>query len=96
MKILITGAGGFLGWHLRCRLHALHGHEVFAVDRSTMADLDRLMIGADAVIHVAGVNRAPDEEVFTGNIDLAEMVGAAALLWPRLPRPPSRPSGYFP
>ena len=31
MKIVVTGAKGFLGWHLRCRLAALTDHEVVAV-----------------------------------------------------------------
>lgn len=77
MKILITGASGFLGWHLRCRLHALHDHEVVAIDRSNMADLTELMVGVEAVFHVAGVNRATDEEVVAGNVALAEAVADA-------------------
>lgn len=77
MKILITGAGGFLGWHLRCRLHAQHDHEVVPVDRSTMADLAELVHGVDAVIHVAGVNRADDDQMLHGNTELARTVAAA-------------------
>lgn len=74
MRILITGAGGFLGWHLRCRLHAMTDHEVVTVDRSSFGDLDQMMDGVDAIIHVAGINRASDEEVTDGNIALARSV----------------------
>jgi len=72
MKVVITGAGGFLGWHLRCRLRALGTHRVEAVDRAAFADLASVLPGADAVIHVAGVNRARDDrEVTDGNVNLA-------------------------
>ncbi|MBC7596537.1 MAG: SDR family oxidoreductase [Kineosporiaceae bacterium] len=77
MKIVLTGAGGFLGWHLRCRLRALHDFEVVAIDRSTIDQLPAAMHDADAVIHVAGVNRASDEEVVAGNVALAQAVANA-------------------
>lgn len=79
MRIVLTGAGGFLGWHLRCRLRALHDHDVVAVDRAAMADLDRLVSDADAIVHVAGVNRADDSELVADNVALAQAVSDAAL-----------------
>ena len=78
MKILLTGAAGFLGWHTRARLRALTEHEVVAVDRDEWADLATYAAGADAIIHVAGVNRGSDAEVAQGNIDLARVVADAA------------------
>ncbi|KRE35495.1 capsule biosynthesis protein CapF [Janibacter sp. Soil728] len=78
MKILLTGSNGFLGWHTRLRLHALTDHEVVPVGRQEWGGLDRLVAGADAVIHVAGVNRAEtDNEVREGNVSLAEDLAAA-------------------
>lgn len=78
MKIVITGAAGFLGWHLRCRFAALHReHEVIAVDRAGFGRLADLCAGADAVIHVAGINRGEDGEVHDGNVDLARAVARA-------------------
>ena len=71
MKILLTGAAGFLGWHTRVRLRALTDHEVVAVDRDEWPDLARYAKGIDAVVHVAGLNRGPDADVEQGNIDLA-------------------------
>jgi UDP-2-acetamido-2,6-beta-L-arabino-hexul-4-ose reductase len=47
------------------------------VTRSTWSDLDRLVADADAVLHIAGVNRGPDSEVRDGNIGLATDVAAA-------------------
>ena len=71
MKILLTGAEGFLGWHLRCRVHATTDHEVVAVGRADWDRLPELAAGVDAVIHVAGVNRATDDELVEVNVSLA-------------------------
>lgn len=80
MKILLTGADGFLGWHLRCRVHATTDHEVVPVGRGEWARLPELAVDVDAVIHVAGVNRATDEELVATNValarDLAEALAA--------------------
>ncbi len=78
MKILLTGAHGFLGWHTRARLRALTDHEVVTVGREQWADLGKHTEGVDAIIHVAGVNRASDAEVERGNVDLARSVADAA------------------
>lgn len=78
MKIVLTGAGGFLGWHTRLRLHALTDHEVVPVTRTTWTDLPRLVAEADAVIHLAGVNRAESgDAVREGNLELADDLAAA-------------------
>lgn len=78
MRIVITGASGFLGWHTRLRLRALTDHEVVPVGRAEWPALSSLIHDADAVIHVAGVNRADsDDEVSGGNVRLAEDVAAA-------------------
>jgi len=70
----ITGAAGFLGWHIRCRLHALGIPSVLAT-RETFADaalLEAFCDSADVIVHVAGVNRASsDSEVVEGNRWLA-------------------------
>ena len=79
MRVLLTGASGFLGWHTRVRLRATTDHETIPVTRSTWSDLDRLVADADAVLHIAGVNRGPDGEVRDGNIRLAHDVAAAVL-----------------
>lgn len=86
MRIAITGAGGFLGWHLRCRLATFTDHEVVAVDRDDFADLPALARDADAIIHLAGVNRGTDEEVAEGNVALARTVAYAVRSSDRAPR----------
>lgn len=75
MRLLITGAAGFLGWHLRSRLFAQAADvEVVAVDKAEWVDLAHHCAGVDAVIHLAGVNRATPEEVSQGNVDLAQQL----------------------
>lgn len=78
MRVLLTGAHGFLGWHTRLRLHALTDHEILPVGRDGWSRLPDLMAATDAVIHLAGVNRAEtDEEVERGNTRLAEDLSSA-------------------
>jgi UDP-2-acetamido-2,6-beta-L-arabino-hexul-4-ose reductase len=77
LKILVTGAEGFLGWHTRVRMRALTTHDVVSVSRDNWTDLSSLARGADAVMHIAGVNRGADRDVEQGNIDLAGDVGEA-------------------
>lgn len=78
MRIVLTGATGFLGWHTRLRLHAQREHTVVAITRDTWGSLSEAMKGADAVIHIAGVNRTDSEaEVQKANITLADDLVAA-------------------
>lgn len=72
--VVVTGAAGFLGWHLRCRLRAVTGHRVISVDRAAWqpAALSRALAGAQTVVHLAGVNRGADDDVEQGNVSLAE------------------------
>ena len=78
MRVLVTGGAGFLGWHLRARLRAQGEHEFTWIDRDTWGDLATRIADADAVIHLAGINRADDDELLRGNRTLAEEVVAAA------------------
>ena len=76
MKILVTGADGFLGWHTRARLSCLTEHEVVPVGRETWADLPGLAEGADAILHLAAMNKfTPEAE--DANAGLAADVAAA-------------------
>lgn len=72
MRIALTGADGFLGWHTRLRLHSLGQDDVVPVTRGTWNDLAARLADCQAVIHVAGVNRGTDTEVEEKNIELAE------------------------
>lgn len=80
-RIAITGGYGFLGWHTACRLRALEKVEPVRLGRDDFADVDRLISklnDVDAVIHIAGINRADsDDEVEQGNIALAATLAKA-------------------
>lgn len=80
-KIAITGGNGFLGWHTACRLRALHGVEPVRLGRSDLADPTRLaeVVGSvDAVLHIAGINRAStDDQVEGGNVEIANCLAEA-------------------
>jgi UDP-2-acetamido-2,6-beta-L-arabino-hexul-4-ose reductase len=73
VKVAVTGASGFLGWHLRCALHA-EGFEEVAVTRADFTDpavLRSRLCGVDAIIHAAGANRGSDNAVEQTNMSLA-------------------------
>lgn len=86
MKVVVTGAAGFLGWHTRVRLKALTDHTVLSVDRHGWKELPMIAAGADAVIHIAGVNRGEPESVERDNICLAEELAAAIRKAPTIRR----------
>ena len=85
MKILITGAKGFVGKNLVASLENIQNgkdrtHPELAIDTLYCYDIDTpeelLLEGvkeADFVFHLAGVNRPEREEDFiTGNVDFSE------------------------
>lgn len=78
MKILVTGATGFVGRNLVAELEA-HGHEVFACTRETSeAEFQRYCQHAEFVYHLAGVNRSETETDFLkGNIGSTERLVAS-------------------
>jgi UDP-2-acetamido-2,6-beta-L-arabino-hexul-4-ose reductase len=84
MKIVVTGAGGLIGWHAAVRLHAANCaaqfngsapvFELCALDHPGFdddAELRASLKDADAVLHFAGVNRAPDAVVEKSNPAIA-------------------------
>ena len=75
LRIGITGADGFLGWHLRAFLHGEGGLIVIPATRATFQDPDALMRFAssvDAIAHLAGMNRGSDDDIRQVNRGLAE------------------------
>lgn len=64
MKILVTGAGGFLGKNFACAARE-QGHTVLAYHHAMGGDaLAALCRDCDAVVHLAGVNRPLDAQAF--------------------------------
>lgn len=75
----VTGARGFLGWHLHAALREA-GVLVASIPVGDAFDLRQAVAAVDGssrAIHLAGINRAPDDEITSGNIRFAEQFAAA-------------------
>lgn len=74
MRILITGANGFIGKNLQVRLGELHGYTIrtYCKDQS-LIELEQLVNTSDFIFHLAGINRPQNPAEFTqGNTELTE------------------------
>jgi UDP-2-acetamido-2,6-beta-L-arabino-hexul-4-ose reductase len=84
MKVVITGAQGLIGWHASSHLHAANcgakfknlpePYDIVCLNHASFQDagfLEKSLRWADAVLHFAGVNRAPDAEVEVANPNIA-------------------------
>lgn len=79
MRIVMTGARGFIGQNLRVRLREQgHTDVVTLTHDADDAAMVATVAGADVVFHLAGVNRPKDDRGFvTGNADFTRrLVGA--------------------
>ena len=76
MKVLITGANGFVGKNLQLHLAERKDVQVVCFTRAdNAARLPALLQGVDFVFHLAGVNRPQDPQEFvSGNVDLTQML----------------------
>ena len=73
MKVLVTGAKGFVGRNLCLTLRQMAGIEVLPYDLGDEAKLDEYTATCDFVMHLAGVNRPKDPAEFkTGNTVFTE------------------------
>lgn len=81
MKVLITGANGFVGKNLQLHLTGLTNIDVLCFTRDhELSDLKTLVTGADIVFHLAGINRPLDPAEFKqGNADLTQSLCEALL-----------------
>jgi UDP-2-acetamido-2,6-beta-L-arabino-hexul-4-ose reductase len=81
MKVLITGANGFIGKNLAVYLGERKDIEIFRFGRED----DLLMLGSlvrkcDFIFHLAGINRPQDPKEFTeGNVDLTQSLCQAVI-----------------
>lgn len=84
-RIVITGAGGLLGWHAEARLHAANCAAKFKGDQapydihapgkdeySNEENLATRLKNADIVLHFAGINRGDEKMVEEANPKIAE------------------------
>ena len=72
MKVLITGADGFIGRNLKLHLAARKDVETISFTRADpVTQLAELVRGVEFVFHLAGVNRPQDPNEFAaGNVNL--------------------------
>ena len=91
-KLVITGAGGLLGWHASVRIHAANcaarfqgksePFELVLLDRAAFNDEIRLrkaVAGAVGILHFAGVNRGTDRVIEAANPSIAQLLSDACL-----------------
>lgn len=82
MKVLITGAGGFVGKNLHLALFEHKDIEIVAYgSEHSISQLPEILRGVDFVFHLAGVNRPQDPMEFVlGNVDLTKALCDALAL----------------
>src|SRR5690554_2800234 len=76
MRVLVTGANGFIGKNLMMHFQEKGGVEVVPFTReNTDADLPRMLAEVDWVFHLAGINRPENpDEFLTGNAGLTQQL----------------------
>lgn len=79
MRVLITGAGGFIGKNLQLHLAERKDVEVVSFTRADHIEtLPSLVADVDFIFHIAGVNRPQDPAEFgSGNVDLTRALCTA-------------------
>lgn len=77
-KIVLTGASGFLGFHVRAAALE-YGEEIVPLMLGEKFDLEsavKKVDGAQKLVHLAGVNRGTDEEISDGNVTFANQIAS--------------------
>lgn len=76
MKVLVTGAKGFIGKNLVSTLDREDKYEIICIDReNSKEELEKGVLNSDFIVHLAGINRPKnEEEFFEGNTGLTEEI----------------------
>ena len=76
MKVLVTGAKGFIGKNLVSTLDREDKYEIICIDReNSKKELEKGVLNSDFIVHLAGINRPKnEEEFFEGNTGLTEEI----------------------
>jgi UDP-2-acetamido-2,6-beta-L-arabino-hexul-4-ose reductase len=76
MKVLITGANGFVGQNLVAHLKERADVEILRFTRDTsITDLPTIVAQVDCIFHLAGINRPENPaEFIVGNTDLTQAI----------------------
>lgn len=76
MKILVTGANGFIGKNLCFQLEEQGFTDIVRLQRSNSTkELDEALESVDFIYHLAGINRPQNEDEFKlGNVDLTSYI----------------------
>jgi UDP-2-acetamido-2,6-beta-L-arabino-hexul-4-ose reductase len=79
MRVLVTGADGFIGRNLLLHLRDMDTIECVSFTTSnSVDDLPELLEGVDWVFHLAGINRPKSTDEFAaGNVSLTELLCSA-------------------
>jgi len=75
LSVGITGYTGFIGSHLVDRLSRESTIRVVPIDDELFSSVEQLkqaVAGCDCVVHLAGMNRGKEEDIYSTNIDLAK------------------------
>jgi len=77
IKIAVTGAYGFIGSHVS-EILSRSGYDVVRIGKEQFQEsLKEAIANCDAIVHLAGMNRGPEQSVYETNIDLAKKLIAA-------------------
>src|SRR3989338_146409 len=75
MRVLVTGANGFIGKNLLVHLREKRIEAVPFTREMTLRDLEAALSGVDFVFHFAGINRPKNTAEFAeGNTELTEQL----------------------
>ena len=77
MKILITGANGFVGKHLKNKIMNDGGHELFELNRNTpWSEIEAIISDIDLIYHLAGEVKpdSTNDEFSKSNVCLTEKI----------------------